>query len=64
MKELNKFIVLNRGLEIAGANVKRRFKAVTDNHLLVINTPSGLSENFIRDIAKFSEENRPTEQDI
>ena len=50
-------------LVIAGPNVKRRFKALMDSRLLVINTPSGPSENFIREISKFTEGNRPTEQD-
>jgi len=61
--EGEQFLAKQGDLVIAGPNVKRRFKAITDSRLLVINAPSGPSENFIRDISKFSEGNRPTEQD-
>ena len=50
-------------LVIAGPNVPRRFKALSDSRLLVINAPSGPSEGFIRDISKFSQNNPPTEAD-
>ena len=61
--ENEQFVAHKGDLVIAGPNVKRRFKALADSHLLVINTPSGPSENFIRDISRFSEDNRPTEED-
>ena len=48
---------------IAGPNVRRRFKALEDSHLLVINTPSGPSEGFIRDISTFNESNPSSEKD-
>ncbi|MCF6435843.1 MULTISPECIES: cupin domain-containing protein [Pseudoalteromonas] len=50
-------------LVIAGPNVPRRFKALQDSKVLVINTPSGPSEGFIRDISKFNQDNPPTESD-
>ena len=40
---------------IARPNVRRRFKTLEDGHLLVINTPSGPSEGFIRDILEEEE---------
>jgi quercetin dioxygenase-like cupin family protein len=61
--EEESFIAEKGDLIIAGPHVKRRFKALSDSHLLVINTPSGPSENFIRDISKFSETVSPTEED-
>ena len=57
------FIAKTGDLVIAGPNVKRRFKALQDSRLLVINTPSGPSEGFIRDIAKFPQGYSPTESD-
>jgi quercetin dioxygenase-like cupin family protein len=45
--EEENFLTSYGDLVIAGPNVKRRFKAISDSHLLVINTPSGPSENFI-----------------
>ncbi|WP_261844438.1 cupin domain-containing protein [Aliamphritea ceti] len=38
-------------LVIAGPKVLRRFKALTDSHLVVINAPGGPSERFLRDIS-------------
>ncbi|CCQ12222.1 Cupin 2, conserved barrel domain protein [Pseudoalteromonas luteoviolacea B = ATCC 29581] len=61
--ENEEFVAKAGDLVIAGPNVKRRFKAIKDSHLLVINTPSGPSEGFIRDISKFTNDNPPTELD-
>lgn len=58
------FVAGKGDLVIAGPNVKRRFKAHSDSRLLVINAPSGPSENFIRDMAKFTDTVRPSPQDI
>ena len=56
--------VANLGdLVIVGPNVQRRFKALNDSRVLVINAPSGPSEGFIRDISKFTKDNPPTEKD-
>ncbi|MDP4489499.1 cupin domain-containing protein [Pseudoalteromonas piscicida] len=60
----NEVITAGKGdLLVAGPNVKRRFKALTDSHLLVINLPSGPSENFIRDIARLSDGTALSKQD-
>ncbi|WP_462155642.1 cupin domain-containing protein [Pseudoalteromonas piscicida] len=60
----NEVITAGKGdLLVAGPNVKRRFKALTDSHLLVINSPSGPSENFIRDIARLSDGTALSKQD-
>ncbi|WP_232769289.1 cupin domain-containing protein [Colwellia sp. Bg11-28] len=61
--EKENFLATAGDLVIAGPNVSRRFKAISDSHLLVINTPSGPSENFIRDISTFSDDNPPTDRD-
>ncbi|WP_366040767.1 hypothetical protein [Pseudoalteromonas sp. XMcav2-N] len=61
--ENDEFVANAGDLVIAGLNVKRRFKALTDSHVLVINTPSGPSEGFIRDLSKFTADNPPTESD-
>ncbi len=37
-------------LVIAGPKVHRRFKALVDSHLLVVNAPGGPSEGFLRDV--------------
>jgi quercetin dioxygenase-like cupin family protein len=50
-------------LIIAGPYAKRRFMALTDSHVLVINTPAGPSESFIREISSFTDDNPPTEID-
>ncbi|MEZ9525587.1 cupin domain-containing protein [Enterovibrio norvegicus] len=50
-------------LVIAGPHVPRRFTALHDSRMLVINAPSGPSEGFIRDISKFTQDNPPTEWD-
>lgn len=50
-------------LVIAGPNVPRRFKALVDSKVLVINAPSGPSESFMRDIAQFDDNNPPTDLD-
>ena len=50
-------------LVIAGPNVPRRFKALTDSRVLVINAPSGPSEGFMRDISTFDDNNPPTDVD-
>ncbi|MCV2884573.1 cupin domain-containing protein [Aestuariibacter sp. AA17] len=57
------FLATAGDLVIAGPNVPRRFKAITDSRLLVINAPSGPSEGFIRDISQFSDDAPPTEHD-
>lgn len=44
-------------LIIAGPNVKRKFKALENSHLLVINAIAGPSEGFIRELANFSDDN-------
>ncbi|MEH6346016.1 MAG: cupin domain-containing protein [Bermanella sp.] len=60
----NEEFIANQGdLVIAGPNVPRRFKALQDCRILVINAPSGPSEGFIRDISKFTQDNPPTEKD-
>ncbi|MGI2039444.1 cupin domain-containing protein [Shewanella frigidimarina] len=61
--ENEEFVARAGDLVIAGPNVKRRFKAIIDSHLLVINAPSGPSECFIRDISKFNQDNLPTDSD-
>lgn len=45
---------------MAGAFVKRSFKALTDAHLIVINTPGGPSEGFLRDIARLQPGEAPS----
>ena len=57
------FVATAGDLVIAGPNVPRRFKSLTDSHLLIINAPSGPSEGFIRDIAKFAYGETPSEED-
>ena len=37
-------------LVIAGPNVHRKFTALADSHLLVVNAPDGPSEGFLRDV--------------
>ena len=48
-------------LVIAGPNVHRRFQALSDSHLLVINAPGGPSEGFLRDL--LSLDHLPSEAD-
>lgn len=57
------FVASAGDLVIAGPNVPRRFKALADSHLLIINAPSGPSEGFIRDIATFRNGAVPGEDD-
>jgi quercetin dioxygenase-like cupin family protein len=55
-------IIANAGdLVMAGPNVHRKFKALTDSHVVVINTPAGPAEGFIRDISSL--EGEPTAVD-
>ena len=54
------FIAYPGDLVIAGPMVPRRFKALTDSKVLIINAPSGPSEGFMRDISSFDDVNRPT----
>ncbi|WP_105169516.1 cupin domain-containing protein [Pseudoalteromonas sp. T1lg23B] len=61
--DTEEFVAKSGDLVIAGPNVPRRFKALQDSKVLVINAPSGPSEGFIRDISKFSQSNPPTESD-
>lgn len=48
---------------IAGPYVKRRFTALSDSHVLFINTPGGPAEGFMREISSFTEDNPPTDGD-
>ena len=48
-------------LVIAGPKVRRRFKALVDSRMVVVNVPGGPSEGFLRDIASL--ENPPSEAD-
>jgi quercetin dioxygenase-like cupin family protein len=57
------FIGYPGDLVIAGPNVKRKFKALQDSHVLVINAPSGPSEGFITEISKFTKESPATDKD-
>ena len=50
-------------LVIAGPGVHRRFRALEDSHVLVINSPAGPSEGFIREITKFSPDAPPSDDD-
>ncbi len=48
----NEKIIANPGDTVmAGVLVKRAFKALADSRMLVINTPGGPSEGFLREIA-------------
>lgn len=49
-------------LVIAGPNVPRRFTALADSKLLVVNAPGGPSEGFLRDVMSLDEP--PTESDV
>ncbi|AUR51901.1 cupin domain-containing protein [Aquella oligotrophica] len=54
-------IIAKKGdIVMAGAFVKRSFKALTDAHLIVINTPGGPSEGFLRDIARLQPGETPS----
>lgn len=57
------FIANPGDLVITGPHVPRRFKAIQDSRMLVINSPAGPSEGFIREISKFTQDNPPTEND-
>ncbi|WP_281561358.1 cupin domain-containing protein [Thalassomonas sp. RHCl1] len=57
------FIAGPGDLVIAGPDVPRRFKALSDSKLLVINTPSGPAEGFIREISEFGDSNPPSQAD-
>lgn len=58
----DKTFIANTGdLVIAGPYVRRRFEAVSDSHLIVINSPAGPSEAFLRDV--MSLEGPPSEAD-
>jgi len=57
------FVAKSGDLVIAGPHVPRRFKAITDSHLLIINSPSGPSEGFIRDIASLPPGHVPSDED-
>jgi len=61
--EQENFLASTGDLVVAGPKVKRRFKAMSDSHLLVINTPSGPSENFIRHLSTFSQGAAPSDKD-
>lgn len=57
------FVAKPGDLVIAGPHVPRRFKAVEDSHLVIINAPAGPSEGFIRDISRFRKGAVPTDDD-
>ena len=57
------FVAKPGDLVIAGPYVPRRFKALTDSHLIVINSPSGPSEGFIREIANLPPGRPPNDED-
>lgn len=59
----DEFIAKPGDLVIAGPHVPRRFEALTDAKVLVINAPSGPSEGFMRDISQFTAANPPTDKD-
>ena len=46
---------------IAGPLVRRKFQAIEDSHLVVVNAPGGPSEGFLREVLNI--ESAPTEQD-
>ena len=48
-------------LALAGPGVPRRFRALEDSRLLVINVPGGPSEGFLRDVTSL--DGPPTEAD-
>jgi len=48
-------------LVIAGPRVARRFRALEDSRLLVLNAPAGPSEGFLRDVMSLS--GAPTAED-
>lgn len=50
-------------LVIAGPNVRRRFKALEDTHMLVINAPGGYAEGFMRELSIFEDDYILTEED-
>ena len=56
------FIARQGDLVIAGTNIPRSFKALVDSHVIVINSPAGPSEGFIREIAKIPATG-PTDED-
>lgn len=43
-------VALPGDLVIAGPGVPRRFRALEDSHMLVVNAPGGPSERFLRDV--------------
>ena len=57
------FVAKSGDLVIAGPHVPRRFKALIESHLLVINSPSGPSEGFIRVIANLPSGHIPNDED-
>ncbi len=57
------FVAYPGDVVIAGPHVPRKFKALQNSKMLIINSPSGPSEGFIRDIARFTLDNPPTELD-
>jgi len=57
------FVARAGDLIIAGPHVPRRFKALADSHLLIVNAPSGPSEGFIRELAGFPKGVVPSEDD-
>ena len=61
--EQEEFAASAGDLVIAGPNVPRRFKALADSRLLVINSPSGPSEGFIREISSFRDGQAPSDED-
>ncbi|QFT54795.1 MULTISPECIES: cupin domain-containing protein [Microbulbifer] len=57
----DEFIATAGDLVIAGPKVHRRFKALTDSRLVVINAPGGPAEAFMHDVSNLSD--APTQAD-
>ena len=57
------FVAQSGDLVLAGPGVPRRFTALVNSRLLVINSPSGPSEGFIREVFGFPEDYIPSAED-
>jgi len=57
----SELIAKSGDLVMAGPKVHRRFKALADSQVMVINAPAGPAEGFIRDITRL--ESAPDEAD-
>lgn len=59
---LEETVIANSGdMVIAGPFVRRKFRALEDSHLVVVNAPGGPSEGFLREIVNIA--GMPSEQD-